>query len=131
MGYTVTWEQLSFSDFTYNNILKLVPKVIQSNCVITEWGFIIGDSNDDSSCIERNPTQMTFTKTNRYPYTKDFMKALILMVEFGAAKNLNHDDSDMSIYLNALEEVQTIHPLISYEQQKTYFKKGASEDAIL
>ena len=131
MGYTVTWEQLSFSDFTYNNILELVPKVIQSNFVITEWGFIIGDSNDDSSCIERNPTQMTFTKTNRYPYTKDFMKALILMVEFGAAKNLNHDDSDMSIYLNALEEVQTIHPLISYEQQKTYFKKGASEDAIL
>ena len=131
MGYTVTWEQLSFSDFTYNNILELVPKVIQSNYVITEWGFIIGDSNDDSSCIERNPTQMTFTKTNRYPYTKDFMKALILMVEFGAAKNLNHDDSDMSIYLNALEEVQTIHPLISYEQQKTYFKKGASEDAIL
>lgn len=131
MGYTVTWEQLSFSDFTYNNILELVPKVIQSNFVITEWGFIIGDSNDDSSCIERNPTQMTFTKTNRYPYTKDFMKALILMVEFGAAKNLNHDDSDMSIYLNALEEVQAIHPLISYEQQKTYFKKGASEDAIL
>ena len=131
MGYTVTWEQLSFSDFTYNNILELVPKVIQSNFVITEWGFIIGDSIDDSSCIERNPTQMTFTKTNRYPYTKDVMKALILMVEFGAAKNLNHDDSDMSIYLNALEEVQTIHPLISYEQQKTYFKKGASEDAIL
>jgi len=131
MGYTVTWEQLSFSDFTYNNILKLIPKVTQSNFVITEWGFIIGDSDDDSSCIERNPTQMTFTTTNRQPYTKDFMKALILMVEFGAAKNLNHDDSDMSIYLNALEEVQTIHPLISYEQQKTYFKKGASEDATL
>jgi len=131
MGYTVYWEQLSFSDFTYNNILTLIPKVIQSNFVITEWGFIIGDSIDDSSCIERNPTQMTFTKTNRHPYTKDFMKALILMVEFGAAKNLNHDDYDMSIYLDALEEVQTIHPLISYEQQKTYFKKGASEDATL
>ena len=44
------------------------------------------------------------------------------MVEFGAAKNLNHDDSDMSMYLNALEEVHEIHPLISYEEQKTYFK---------
>jgi len=120
MGYTVDWEQLPFSDFTYNTILKLIPKVIQSKFVITDWGFIIGES-DDSSCIERNSTQMTFTKTNRLPYTKDFMKALILMVEFGAAKNLNHDDDDMSIYLNALEEVNTIHPLISYEQQKTYF----------
>ena len=122
MGYIVDWQQLPFSDFTYNNILKLIPKVIQSKLVITGWGFIIGDSDNDSSCIERNPTNMTFTKTNRLPYTKDFMKALILMVEFGAAKNLNHDDSDMSIYLNALEEVNAIHPLISYEQQKTYFK---------
>ena len=121
MGYTVEWEQLSFSEFTYNNILKLIPKVIQSTFVITEWGFIIRESDDYSSCIERNPTQMTFTKTNRLPYTKDFMKALILMVEFGAAKNLNHDDYDMSIYLNALEEINIIHPLISYEQQKTYF----------
>ena len=122
MGYTVDWEQLPFSEFTYNNILKLIPKVIQSKFVITGWGFIIGQSDDNSSCIERNPTQMTFTKTNRNIYTKDFMKALILMVEFGAAKNLNHDDYDMSIYLNALEEVHAIHPLISYEQQKTYFK---------
>jgi hypothetical protein len=122
MGYTVEWEQLSFSEFTYNNILKLIPKVIQSTFVITEWGFIIRESDDYSSCIERNPTVMTFSKTNRRPYTKDFMKALILMVEFGAAINLNHDDSDMSIYLNALEEVHVIHPLISYEQQKTYFK---------
>jgi hypothetical protein len=122
MGYTVDWQQLPFTDFTYNNILKLIPKVIQSKFVITGWGFIIGESDDDSSCIERNPTQMTFTKTNRLPYTKDCMKALIPMVEFGAAKNLNHDDSDMSIYLNALEEVHAIHPLISYEQQKTYFK---------
>jgi|UniRef100_A0A6C0EPC3 hypothetical protein len=122
MGYTVSWQQLPFSDFTYNNILKLIPKVIQSKFETTEWGFIIGETVDDSSCIERNPTQMTFTKTNRLPYTKDFMKALILMVEFGAAKNLIHDDSDMSIYLNALEEVHAIHPIASYEQQKTYFK---------
>lgn len=122
MGYTVYWEQLPFSDLTYNNILKLIPKVIQSKFVITGWGFIIGEPDDNSSCIERNPTQMTFTKTNRLLYTKDFMKALILMVEFGAAKNLNHDDSDMSIYLNVLEEIHAIHPLISYEEQKTYFK---------
>jgi hypothetical protein len=122
MAYAVYWEQLPFSDFTYNNILKLIPKVIQSELVIRDGGFVIGEGPDNSSCIERNPTQMTSTKTNRLPYTKDFMKALILMVEFGAAKNLNHDDSDMSIYLNALEEVNTIHPLISYEQQKTYFK---------
>jgi hypothetical protein len=120
MGYTVQWEQLPFSDFTYNNIIKLIPKVIQSKLVITEGEFTIGDS-DASSSIERNPTHITLRKTNRLPYTKDFMKALILMVEFGAAKDLTHDDSDMSMFLNALDEVHGIHPLVSYEEQKAYF----------
>jgi len=49
------------------------------------------------------------------------MKALILMVEFGAAKNLDHDDTDMSMFLNALDEVHSIHPLVSYEEQKMFF----------
>ena len=121
MGYTVSWEQLYFSDFTYANVLKLIPKVIQSTFIIHSWGFTIEESEDDVSCIERNPIQFTYTKTNRLPYTKDFMKALILMVEFGAAKNLNHDDKDMSIYLNALDDVNNIYPLVSYEAQKAYF----------
>jgi len=122
MGYTINWEQLSFSEFTYNNILKLIPKVIQCNYfTIYEWGFVIGDNEDSSSCIEHNPTQYTFTKTNQDPYTKDFIKALILMVEFGAAKNLKHDDTSMKMFLEALDEVHAIHPLVSYEQQKAYF----------
>lgn len=120
MGYTVEWEQLSFSDITYNSILTVIPKVIQSKFVIGESEFSIGDC-EDSSYIERHPTMMTFRKTNRLPYTKDFMKALILMVECGAAQNLNHSDSDMTEYLNALEEVHAIHPLVTYEQQKNYF----------
>lgn len=122
MGYTVHWEQLPFTDFTWNNLLKLVPKVIHSDFKITEWGFVINDIVQEiGSCIERYPTQITGTKTNRLPYTRDFMKTLMLMVEFGAAKNLDHDDTDMSMFLNALEELHAIHPLVSYEQQKEYF----------
>ena len=121
MVYTVSWEQLPFSDFTWSNILKLVPKVIECNFNIQEWGFVLSESLDDSSCIERYPTQMTYSKTNRLPFTKDLMKSLILMVEYGAAKDLNHDDKDMSMFLNALDEVHSIHPLVSYDQQKAYF----------
>ena len=121
MGYVVHWEQLSFSDFTYSTILKLVPKVVKCTFIQTDWGFVIGEDDNNSACIERYPTQITGSKTNRMPFTKDLMKALILMVEYGAARNLDHDDSDMSIYLNALEEVHVIHPLMSYEQQKQYF----------
>lgn len=122
MGYTVHWQQRAFTDFTWATIVKLVPKVIQSEFMMTEWGFVIHDIVQDcGSFIERYPTQITGTKTNRLPYTRDFMKALILMVEFGAADELNHDDTDMSMFLNALEELHAIHPLVSYEQQKEYF----------
>lgn len=121
MGYTVHWEQLPFTDFTWNNLLKLVPKVIQCKFTRTEWGFVLSESDDDSACIEQYPTQITGSKTNRRPYTKDLMKTLILMVEFGAAINLNHDDADMSMFLNALDELYGIYPLVSYEQQKGYF----------
>jgi hypothetical protein len=121
MGYMVHWEQLRFSDFTWSNVLKLVPKVVNCHFIQTTWGFVLSSSDDDSVCIERYPTQMTGSKTNRLPITKDLMKTLILMVEFGAAKGLDHDDKDMSMFLNALDEVHTIHPLMSYEEQKKYF----------
>ena len=121
MGYTVHWEQLPFSNFTWSNLLKLVPKVIKSKFTRTTWGFVLGEDDDSSVYIEQYPTQITGQKTNRLPITNDLMKTLILMVEFGAAHQLNHDDSDMSMFLNALDEVHVIHPLISYEQQKTYF----------
>jgi len=121
MGYMVHWEQLPFSDFTWSNVLKLVPNIINCNFTQTTWGFVLSESEDDSACIERYPTQITGSKTNRLPFTKDLMKTLILMVEFGAAQNLSHDDTDMSMYLNALDEVHSIHYLVSYDQQKEYF----------
>ena len=121
MGYMVHWEQLPFSYFTWNNLLKLVPKVIHCSFMRTEWGFVLSESEDDTVCIEQIPTQITGAKTNRLPFTKDLMKTLILMVEFGAAQTLDHDDADMCMYLNALEEVNEIHPLVSYEMQKQYF----------
>jgi hypothetical protein len=49
------------------------------------------------------------------------MKALILMVEYGVTTGLDHDDSDMSWFLEALDAVNTVWPLISYENQKKYF----------
>ena len=121
MGYMVHWEQLAFSEFTWSNLLKLVPKVVNCEFTQTTWGIVLSSSDDDSAYIERHPTQMTGSKTNRLPITKDLMKTLILMVEFGAAKGLDHDDSDMSMFLNALDEVHAIHPLVSYEEQKAYF----------
>jgi hypothetical protein len=121
MGYTVSWLQLPFSVFTYEAVLKVDPMVVGVKFHVKPWGFVVGDTIDDSVAIERVPTQMTFVKTNRMPYTRDVMKTLIVMVEFGAAQDLNHDDSDMTEFLVALDEVHAKRPLATYEAQKDYF----------
>jgi hypothetical protein len=121
MGYWVYWTQYHFTEFTYNNVYLQLSSMLQSNFRLEHWGFVIGNDEDNLACIERCPKMPTGCKTNRMPYTKDLMKALIIMVEFGAADKLGHDDTDMSWFLEALEEVNAKKPLVSYEQQKTYF----------
>ena len=122
MGYTISWNPLRFTDFTYCTVTTLLPKIIDpSKIQITSWGFSIGEDIDNRVPFVRDGQQTPWEKTNREPYTKDAMKALILMVEFGVTFNLNHDDTDMTWYLEALEEVHAKHPLVSYQQQKIYF----------
>ena len=130
MGYTISWEQLPFSDVTYSNVCKIIPTLVKVKFRLEHWGFVIGDNDDQCFCIERYPTQMTFCKTNRDPYTKDAMMALILMVEYGAAKDLSHDDIDMTWYLEALETVHKAKPLASYEMQKAYFQSWHMKERL-
>lgn len=121
MGYWVTWTQYHFTSYTYSNVVKLAALVVKTKFRLESWGFVIGDDEDNSACIERHPTMPTGTKTNRMPYTRDLMKALILMVEFGAADKLGHDDDSNAWFLEALDEVHAVRPLESYELQKAYF----------
>jgi hypothetical protein len=123
MGYTIGWTQYAFTDYTYNNVTSLVARVTSAATKFRQepWGFVLGIDDDNSFCVERRPTQMTYCKTNRMAYTKDAMKALILMVEFGAAAELVHDDTDMTWYLDALDAVHAVVPLASYTMQKAYF----------
>jgi hypothetical protein len=122
MGYVVDWRQHMFTKFSYGNVIKLVQKVIGVKFRLESWGFIVGNNENECVAIEYNQTQLTFVKTGRLPYTKDVMKTLIVMVEYGAASELSHDDlNDMTMYFEALEEVHAVQPLASYEMQKAYF----------
>jgi hypothetical protein len=121
MSYTVFWNQHAFTEFTYNNVINLIPKVINAKMKLENWGFVIGNTKEDSFAIERNLLDITFIKTNRNPYTKDLMKVLILMAEYGAASDLGHDDLNMMAFIEALNEIHTVHPLVSYNKQKIYF----------
>jgi hypothetical protein len=88
---------------------------------IKPYGFSIGPDADNCVPFCRDGKQIPWEKTNRLPYTKDAMKALVLMVEYGVTSNLTHDDSDMTWYLEALDAVHAKYPLASYEFQKQYF----------
>jgi hypothetical protein len=117
MGYTLSWSQLPFSRFTYVAVLKVLSD-IGLKYRVESWGFVVG-TGDDCVAIERVPTQMTYAKIDRE--NKDLMKTLIVMVEFGAAEDLDHDDADMTAFQEALREVDAVHPLGTYGVQKAYF----------
>jgi hypothetical protein len=123
MGYTVSWEPLRFTNFTYQNVISTIPKVLSPGIKFTEDknGFTIGINDNDCVYFARSGFHCCWAKTNRLPYTKDVMKAMILMVEYGVTENLNHDDTDMSWFLEALEDVDAKHSLTSYKWQKKYF----------
>ena len=121
MGYTVQWEPLHWTDFTYTIVVNALPTILTGPHRVESWGFSIGPDVDNSTPFLRSGKDCCWDKTNRLPYTKDVMRALILMVEYGVTFNLNHDDRDMSWYLEALEAVHAVRPLATYEQQKEYF----------
>jgi len=129
MGYTISWEPLHFTDFTYKTIISLLPTILHTTTMlkVESWGFVLTDSESeyseyDSIAFSRDGNQQSpWEKTNRHPYTKEAMKALILMVEYGVTQNLDHDDTNMTWYLEALEEVHAKYTLVSYQQQKKYF----------
>ena len=123
MGYTISWAPLRFSDFTYAGITELLPKIISPDYKVTidPHGFSIGNDEDNRIYFPKNNARWFWEKTNRQPYGREAMKALILMVEYGVTVGLDHDDSDMSWFLEALDAVNTLWPLISYENQKKYF----------
>lgn len=130
MGYTIHWTQRQFTNFNYAAIVAVVPVVIDCKFRLDDRGFIVGDNDDECLVIEFVPTQPTGVKTDRLPYTKDVMKTLIVMVEFGAALDLAHDDRDMAAFLVALEEVHAVRPLGSYRVQKMYFESGQQQQHV-
>ena len=126
MGYTISWHPMRFTDFTYQSVVDAVKRVLSPGFSLGQesWGFIISDdanSNDSIGFLRDGQHQTCWEKTNRRPYTMETMKALIIMVEFGVTLNLDHDDEDMTWYIDALVAVNEKYPLESYERQKQYF----------
>jgi hypothetical protein len=132
MGYTISWAPLRFTHFTYLGITELLPKIISEECKVSigPHGFSIGN-DEDCVYFPKDEPRWCWEKTNRKPYGREAMKALILMVEYGVTTALDHDDTDMTWYLNALDAVNMVRPLVSYENQKKYFIELAQKKLTL
>jgi hypothetical protein len=113
--YTIYWNQEVLPHYMYNTFLSLLPPILnpKTEFEITPWGFTLG--GERGVYVEHRKT-LAYTKVYDVHLT-DLFKVLILMVEFGAASKLMYD-APASEFLLALEQVNTIYPLSSYEKQK-------------
>ena len=123
MEYTISWEPLQITEYSYSSVLRLLPKVLSSSTLIKveEWRFIIKNSSNELFYFNRAGLQKPWFKTSSVLFIKEVIKALILMVEYCITQNLDSEGISKSTYLEILEEVNSIHPLTSYVQQKNYF----------
>jgi hypothetical protein len=119
---TIHWKQKLVSEFMYNTFLSLVPSLLNPETQFerTPWGFTLG--GERGVYIERRAC-LDYARVGQ-PYTRDLLRVLVLMVEFGAAMNIRCDGITAE-YLTALEEVHTMYPLMTYEQQKQPFSKAS------
>lgn len=122
MNYFISWKQLPFLDITFNIIIKIIPEIIKSKFKLEKWGFVISNY-DNYLHIEKLSSPIIYCKTSDKPFTKDVMRVLIIMFEYNVVENLSISRNDMTWFLEALDEVNKIHPLLSYDVQKEYFIK--------
>jgi hypothetical protein len=128
MGYTIYWKNAEADNKTVSKTIDMIKQVIdhRHKIEVTTSGFQFDGGNETFSY--RNCNVYDGCKARRrFPYTEDIMKALIIMVEMGLAKNPSHD-GELSDFLEPLEEVSNIMILQSYEYQKKYFSSNCDSE---
>jgi hypothetical protein len=119
--YTIYWNHRVLPDFMYNTFLSLLPAILnpETEFEITPWGFTLGGERgvyiEDRACLAYATVYQVVLP--------DLLKVLVLMVEFGAVSDLTYD-VPFSEFLLALERVNSMYPLSSYEKQKIKKESG-------
>jgi hypothetical protein len=122
MEYTITWEPLQITEYSYASVVRLLPKVVSSTTIIKveHWGFTITSSSSELFYFNRGglQKQKPWFKTSSVLFIKEVIKALLLMVEYGVVQKLDFEGITRSTYLEMLELVNSVHPLTSVSRQK-------------
>jgi hypothetical protein len=125
MEYTIIWEPLQITEYSYASVVRLLPKVLSSSTIIKveHWGFTITNSSCELFYFNRGglQKQKPWFKTSSVLFIREVIKALLLLVEYGVVQKLDSEGITRSKYLEILEEVNSVHPLTSYVEQKNYF----------
>lgn len=131
MGYEIYWTNLEADKQTVYKTIDMLKQVIdhRHKIELTEHGFRFDAGHE--TFVYRSDNKEAGCKTKRrFPYTEDIMKALIIMVETGLAKNPSHD-GELSDFLQPLEQVSDIMILQSYKDQKKYFSSNLNGEGYI
>ena len=123
MGYTVYWVAKPVDGVTMTEWINAVRTVIDPILKIHyEQGSLTILGTSEPFYATQDCTGIRLCKTDNQPYTADCMKAMVLMLEYGLATEIFADNMDG--FTGALEAVNTIIPLQTYEAQKRYFEEA-------
>ena len=124
MGYTLYWTASPVDSLTFTEWTNAVRTVIDPTLKISYTGGVLvieaPQEGGESFYVAEHSSGFCFCKTNRRSYTVDCMMAMILMVEYGLATQPRADGPEG--FLQALDAVNAIIPLQTYETQKEYFE---------
>ena len=125
MGFTISWTQWLRTDIENFKRFQWMLKNFLRHSTVTEMSpetvVLTSTNNSEQTFVVLRTIPQnypTFCKTNRDPYTEDVCIALVLMVEFGIAEEI---DAGTTTYISdALEYVHRQYPLKMYAKIKEY-----------
>ena len=121
MEYILYWTATPTEPKTFDIFTFFVKRFLDKNLLIDEInGFEAHDAtHKDSFTISEVDEGFRFCRTKSLAFTKNVMRALIFMEELGMAREIcSNQDLD---FLGALDDVNKVIALNSYDVQKTYF----------
>jgi hypothetical protein len=128
MGFTIYWHSTPVDTATWKTFSNFIKTMVGPNDILAEYDTtsvlleaVKGPA--ETFFVAQAHSGYHFCKTNRIiPFTREVMKTVIMMKEFGLAEDINSDDNAM--FLEVLEWMQEkARPLKCYEDLKKKFTK--------
>jgi hypothetical protein len=121
MEYILYWNALPIEPKTFDIFTFFVKRCLDKDILIDEInGFEAHDTaHKDSFTISEIDEGFRFCRTKSLAFTKNVMRSLIFMRELGMVNDISSNQE--LDFLAALDDVNKVIALNSYDVQKSYF----------